>query len=171
VFPSQELLNRLLDQGVDFVIIGGVAAVLHGSAYVTRDLDLCYSRTPDSLGRLVAALEPFEPRLRGAPSDLPFKWDVRTLRAGLNFTLDTDIGAIDLLGEVAGIGGYPEALAGSEPIELFGRRCRVLTLEALIRSKRAAGRQRDLEHVMALEALQELRSKRTEKEPPQEASR
>lgn len=171
MLPSQDLLNCLLDQGVDFVVIGGVAAVVHGSAYVTRDLDLCYSRTAESLDRIVAALKPQNPRLRGAPPDLPFKWDARTLRAGLNFTLDTDMGAIDLLGEVAGIGGYQEALAASEPIELFGRPCRVLTLEALIRSKRAAGRQRDMEHVMALEALQELRSKKTEKEPPKEASR
>ena len=153
--PVQELLNRLLDHHVDFVIIGGVAALVHGSAYVTRDLDVCYSRSGESLERLVAALAPLHPRLRGAPSDLPFKWDPRTLQAGLNFTLDTDMGPIDLLGEVAGIGQYADALGASELMTLFGRPCSVLTLEALIRSKRAAGRPRDLEAVKELETLRE----------------
>jgi hypothetical protein len=154
-FPIQELLGRLLDLQVDFVIIGGVAALVHGSAYVTRDLDVCYSRSGESLERLVAALAPLHPRLRGAPSDLPLKWGPRTLRAGLNFTLDTDMGPIDLLGEVAGIGQYADAVAASELTTLFGRSCRILTLDALIRSKRAAGRPRDLEAVKELETLKD----------------
>ena len=153
--PIKELLNRLLDHHVDFVIIGGVAALVHGSAYVTRDLDVCYSRSGESLERLVAALAPLHPRLRGAPSDVPFKWEPRTLRAGLNFTLDTDMGPLDLLGEVAGIGQYADALAASKLMTLFGRPCRILTLDALIRSKRAAGRPRDLEAVKELETLRE----------------
>lgn len=81
------------------------------------------------------------------------------LRAGLNFTLDTDLGPIDLLGEVTGIGQYEAALAASEEISLFDRPCRVLTLDALIRAKRAAGRPRDVEHLVELEALKELRVK------------
>ncbi len=157
--PVQELLNRLLDHRVDFVIIGGVAAIVHGSAYVTRDLDVCYSRAAESLERLVAALAPLNPRLRGAPSDLPLQWDPRTLRAGLNFTLDTDRGPIDLLREVAGIGRYAEALAASDWATLFGRPCLVLTLDALIRSKRAAGRPRDREALKELDALRERREK------------
>ncbi len=157
--PLQELLNRLLDHHVDFVIIGGVAALVYGSVYVTRDLDVCYRRSGESLERLIAALAPLHPRLRGAPSDIPFKWDPRTLRAGLNFTLDTDMGPIDLLGEVAGIGQYADALAASESMTLFGRACRILTLDALIRSKRAAGRPRDLEAVKELETLREQREK------------
>jgi hypothetical protein len=149
-----------LDHNVEFVIIGGIAAVAHGSPQMTADLDLCYSRARGSLERLVAALAPLKPRLRGAPPDLPFIWDSRTLRSGLNFTLDTDLGPLDLLGEVAGIGQYDAALACSESILLFDRPCRVLTLEALIRSKRAAGRRRDLEHVLHLEALKELQEKK-----------
>ena len=149
--PLQELLNRLLDHHVDFVIIGGVAALVHGSVYVPRGLRICYGRSSESLERLTSALAPLHPRLRGVPSDPPFEWDPRTLRAGINFALDTDIGPIDLLGEVAGIGQHADALAASELVTLFGRPCRILTLDALIRSKRAAGRSRDLEVVKALE--------------------
>lgn len=159
MLPIEELLKRLLEAGVDFVIIGGVAALAHGSPRMTGDLDVCYSRAHRSLEKLVAALAPLNPRLRGAPSGLPFKWDARTLRAGLNFTLDTGLGPIDLFGEVRGIGTYEEVAAVSETIPLFGRPCRILTLEALIQSKRAAGRDRDLEHLKELEALLELRRK------------
>ena len=161
----QALLQRLLDQGVDFLIIGGIAGLAHGSTRVTVDLDVCHSRAPESLERLVAALAPLKPRLRGGPPDLPFRWDARSLRAGLNFTLDTDLGPIDLLGEVAGIGQYDAALAVSEVVSLYDRPCRVLTLEALIRAKRAAGRPRDLEHVVELEALRELREQDPDRYP------
>jgi len=160
MLPIEELLALLLEKEVDFVIIGGVAGLAHGSARTTADLDVCYSRAPASLETLVAALGPLKPRLRGAPANLPFKWDKRTLRAGLNFTLDTDLGPIDLLGEVAGIGGYRDALAASETLTLFNRPCRVLTLDALIRSKRAANRKRDREHLIELEAVKKLRSKK-----------
>lgn len=160
MLPIEELLNRLLEGGVDFVIIGGVAAVAHGSPQMTADLDVCYSRSPDSLEKLVAALAPLKPRLRGAPTDLPFIWDGRTLRAGLNFTLATYVGPIDLLGEVSGIGQYDAAVAASEVVPLFGRPCRVLTIDALIRSKRAAGRKRDLEHILQLDAIKELRERK-----------
>jgi hypothetical protein len=153
------LLTRLLDHSVGFVIVGGIAAVAHGSPQMTADLDVCYSRAQDSLEKLVAALASLKPTLRGAPPGLPFVWEPRTLRSGLNFTLDTNLGPIDLLGEVAGIGQYDDALAASEILLLFDRPCRVLTLEALIRSKRAAGRKRDLEHVLQLEALRELQEK------------
>ncbi len=127
---------------------------------MTGDLDVCYGRSPDALEKLIAALAPLKPRLRGAPADLPFKWDTRTLLAGLNFTLDTELGPIDLLGEVAGIGQYKDALAASETLKLFDLPCRVLTLDALIRAKRASGRQRDKEHLIELEAMKEIRSKK-----------
>ena len=158
----REILQRLLEGNVDFVIIGGVAATAHGSPRMTLDFDVCYNRSPHSLEKLVAALAPLKPRLRGAPADLPFRWDTRTLRAGLNFTLDTDLGSIDLLGEVSGIGNYDAALDASETLTLFDLPCRVLTLDALIQAKRAAGRKRDQEHLIELEAMKELRSKKPE---------
>jgi predicted nucleotidyltransferase len=151
------ILRQLTNSEVEFVIIGGVAAAAQGSVRPTYDLDLCYRRTPENLERLAGALAPLRPRLREAPEYLPFQWDARTLERGLNFTLQTDAGAVDLLGEVAGLGSYEQVLAASEEMELYGMAVHVLTLEGLIAAKRAAGRPRDLEHLLELEALLELR--------------
>jgi hypothetical protein len=151
----EKALVTLADAQVQLVIVGGLAITIHGSAYVTYDLDLCYSRDPENLARLARALHPAHPRLRGAPADLPFRFEVETLQKGLNFTLSTDFGDLDLLGEVTGIGTYSAALAVSEPVELFGRSFAVLTLDALITSKKAAGRPKDLHVLAELEALRE----------------
>lgn len=156
------ILKALSASEVDFVVIGGIAAVAHGSAYVTQDFDICYARTPVNLERLAGALAPFHPRLRGAPVDLPFHLDAATLRGGLNFTLTTDLGDIDLMGEIAGFSSYEEVAAGSETLELYGVSCRILTLEELIRSKRAAGRPKDMLLLSELEALSALRSEADE---------
>jgi hypothetical protein len=134
-----------------------MAAVAQGSAFITADLDLCYSRKKENLEKLAEALAPFHPLLRGAPPDLPFCLDVYTLKSGLNFTLTTDLGDLDILGEVTGLGGYNEALAFSEEVEIFGIRCKVLTLEGLIKTKRAVGRAKDLRLLPELEALLEIR--------------
>ena len=153
----EKLLKALHNEGVAFVIIGGAAAVLQGSAYVTADFDLCYSRTKENLEKLARALAPFHPLLRGVPPDLPFCLDVNALRSGLNFTLTSDLGDLDILGELTGLGGYQEALAFSEDMEIFGIPCKVLTLEGLIRTKRAVGRAKDLRLLPELEALLEIR--------------
>ncbi len=137
-------LEILTDANVDFVVIGGVAMVLRGSSRVTLDLDVCYARDAENLVRLAAALAPHHPHLRGAPPELPFLWDDRTLKSGLNFTLTTDLGDIDLLGEVPGVGQYAAVRAGSSPLEVAGRSFAVMDLDTLERSKRAAGRAKDL---------------------------
>lgn len=152
----QRTLTALGEAGVEFVVIGGVAITAHGSAYVTFDLDVCYERSRANIQRLVDALAPYHPRLRGAPPDLPFHFDAPTVSRGLNYTLTTDLGDLDLLGEVQGIGFYNDVLARSTTTELFGRTWHVLTLEGLIASKRAAGRPRDLAVIPELEALREL---------------
>ena len=154
-FPS--VFRTLSAGGVDYVIVGGLAATVHGSARLTLDVDIVYSRTPENIARLVAALRPHAPYLRGAPAGLPFDWSVETVQSGLNFTLTTAIGDVDLLGEVVGGGDYPALLPHTEEVELFGYRCRCLDLPALIRSKRAAGRPKDLEALAELEALREGR--------------
>jgi hypothetical protein len=153
VTDIDRLVEALASAGVEFVVIGGVAMVLRGSTRVTIDLDVCYERSPENLQRLAGALRPFHPRLRGAPPELPFLWDERTLRSGLNFTLTTDLGDIDLLGEVPGIGAFPEVAAGASGLELAGRQIRVLDLDALERSKRAAGRVKDLLDLAELAAI------------------
>lgn len=154
----EKLLRVLDDGGVDFIVVGGVAAVAHGSARLTQDLDVSYSRSPENLERLVSALSPLAPYLRGAPPGLPFLWDRATVRRGLNFTLTTNLGDLDLLGEITGGGGYEDLLQHTVKLELFGMECRCLDLEWLIRVKRSAGRPQDLEVVAELEALREERN-------------
>ena len=153
----EKLLKALYDQKLEFVIIGGAAAVLHGSAYVTGDLDICYFREKENLGRLAAALAPFNPSLRGAPKDLPFLLDADSLKSGLNFTLTTGLGDLDILGEVTGLGAYADVLAFSEEMEVFGMRCKVLSLEGLIKNKQTVRRAKDLMLLPELEALLEIR--------------
>ena len=121
-----------------------------------------YRRSDDNICRLASALAPHTPYLRGAPPGLPFTWDVRTIQRGLNFTLTTDLGAIDLLGEIVGGGGYEDLLSDCITIKAFGIACQCLGLERLIQVKRAAGRLRDLEAVAELEAILEERSARDE---------
>ena len=149
------LLRALAEGRVDFVLIGGLAARAHGSARSTQDVDVAYSRSESNLVRLVQALEPLEPSLRGAPPGLPFRFDLPTVKAGLNFSLSTRLGALDLLGEVAGGGDYERMRSGAKSLELFGLECLCLDLDQLIATKRAAGRPRDLETVAELEALRE----------------
>jgi predicted nucleotidyltransferase len=151
----EKLLAALHEAGVAFIIIGGVAARAHGSARLTDDLDISYSRDPANLSRLELALAPLKPYPRGVPPGLPFEWSVTTLRAGLNFTLATSAGAIDLLGEIVGGGRYEDLLPHASPITLFGREVLLLDLPWLIHVKRAAGRPKDLEVIAELEALQE----------------
>ena len=153
------LLRALTSAGVEFVLIGGVAARAHGSARLTQDLDIVYWRTPENIDRLATALAPIAPYLRGAPAGLPFRLDAATLTRGLNFTLTTTLGDLDLFGEVTGAGGYEELVGDTAELTLFGMRCRCLSLERLIAVKRAVGRPRDLEVIAELEALKEERDR------------
>lgn len=142
-------------------MIGGGAALLHGAARVTYDVDVVYARDPQGLKDLAAALAPHRPYLRGAPPGLPFRWDEHTLKAGLNFTLTTALGDLDLLGEVAGGGSYEELLPFAEEFDAFGIRLRVVSLEKLITLKRAAGRPKDFEAIAELETLLEEQRRRS----------
>jgi hypothetical protein len=150
-----KLLGVLHDARVECIVVGGLAATIHGSARLTQDVDMSYARSERNLERVVRALAPLEPYLRGAPAGLPFEWSVATLRTGLNFTLTTSAGALDLLGEIPGGGRYEDLVAHTISVDLFGHDVRCLDLETLIRTKRAAGRPRDLEAIAELEALRE----------------
>lgn len=151
----RKLLHLLSEHDVLFCIVGGVAAIVHGSSRLTQDLDIVYDRTPENLQRLVDALKGQSPYLRGVPPGLPFRWSLATLRSGLNFTLQTDAGAIDLFGEIAGGGTYQTLSERIVEVEVFGIRCRCLDLDALIATKRAAGRPRDLEAIAELEIIRD----------------
>ena len=153
------LLSTLSDSRVEFIVIGGVAAAAHGIARVTYDLDIVYRRTPKNIRRLAAAVEPLHPYLRGAPPGLPFQWDERTIENGLNFTLITNFGALDILGEITGGGDYDALLPYAEKFDLFGIECRCLGLQRLIDVKSAAGRPKDFEAIAELKALQQEKEK------------
>jgi predicted nucleotidyltransferase len=140
------LLRTLSGSGVEFILVGGVAATVHGSARLTLDVDVVYARSPGNLERLAAALAPHHPYLRGAPPGLPFRWEAATLQRGLNFTLTTDIGDDALL-------------PASMRVQVLGVEVRCLTLECLIEVKRAAGRPKDLEAIAELEAILEERDR------------
>lgn len=149
------MIRLLALHRIDFIVVGGMAAIAHGSARFTFDLEVVYSRDPDNVARVAAALAPLHPRLRGAPESLPFTLDPRTIMCGLNFTLSTDDGPLDLLGEVTGGGGYQQLLPHSEPASIFSTTCRVVSLDTLIRLKRAAGRPSDLLAIAELELLRD----------------
>ncbi len=151
----EKQLIVLAQYQVDFIVVGGVAATLYGSSQVTQDLDICYSRDKANLERLANALQSINARLRGVAEDVPFLLDAETLRRGLNFTFITDLGDLDLLGEVSGVGFHAEALKNSVTYELFSHRYKILSLKKLIAAKRAAGRVKDLLVLPELEALLE----------------
>ncbi len=147
------LLEVLSKAGVDFILVGGIAATVHGSSRLTQVVDVVYARSHDNLRRLVDALGEHEPYPRGAPPGLPFRFDEATLQAGLNFTLTTKLGDVDLLGAIVGGRTYEDLAPHTIEISVFGLRCRCLDLETLIRVKRAAGRPKDLEAISELEVI------------------
>ena len=155
----KKIIPALVHGNIEFIVIGGVAATVHGSARTTFDLDVVYSRAPQNIECLVQALKPFSPYLRDAPEGLPFIFDEKTVQKGLNFTLTTEIGYLDLFGEIVGGGTYEDLLPYSREIEVFGVKCLCLGLERLIQVKRAAGRPKDFEVIAELEAILEEREK------------
>jgi hypothetical protein len=156
----KSLLETLAHADVQFILIGGVAANLHGSARATFDIDILYARSTKNFAALASALAPLAPYLRGAPPGLPFRLDEKTLANGLNFTLTTVLGDLYLLGEVAGGGTYDNLLTNSMWTEIDGLRIRCATLDQLIFLKNAAGRPKDFESVAELLAIKEEQEKR-----------
>ncbi|MBX9678725.1 MAG: hypothetical protein K2X38_08160 [Gemmataceae bacterium] len=149
-----ETVMRLMNENdVRCILIGGWAAIIHGSRRSTNDVDLVYARDDENIRRIVAVLKDRKPYLRGAPAGLPFFWDERTIRSGLNFTLTTDIGDVDFLGEVAGGGTYDNLLPHTQLVEALGIKARVVTLEKLIELKQAAGRKKDKDAIAELVAI------------------
>src|SRR4051794_22949089 len=128
----RELLRLLTAAHVEFIVVGGAAGTAHGAPRLTLDLDVVYRRTPENLTRVATALKPYDPYPRGAPPGLPFQWDERTLGFGVNFTLRTALGLVDLLGEIAGGGSFDQLRSHCIWVELYGTRCLCLDLETLI---------------------------------------
>jgi hypothetical protein len=152
--PLFGALNR---HGVDFVVVGGVAGLIHGSSFPTYDLDIAYARDEGNLRRLAAALQELGVRLRNAPPDLPFQADEATLAAGANFTFDTEFGDFDILGDVAGNRDYEDLRARSWAAEIAGFVVRVVSIDDLIGMKRTASRPKDNIAADELVVIAELR--------------
>jgi len=161
---AEKVMHALVDQRVKFILVGGLAAIVHGSARLTEDADFVYARDRENIRRLVEALGPFSPYLRGVERGLPFKWDESTVRMGLNFTLETTAGDVDVLGEVTGGRTYEDLLPHSAEVSAFGRKFLCVGLERLIHLKRAAGRAKDFLVLGELHALLEERRKKQERE-------
>ena len=150
----EEIIRIFSEAGVECVIVGGLAATIHGSARLTQDVDFVYARNRANLRRLVATLKPHSPVPAGSAARAALRNGTRPRwSGGLDFTLTTAIGDIDLLGEITGGGDYRALVPHSVEVEMFGCRCRCLDLPGLIRTKRAAGRPRDLEALAEMEVL------------------
>jgi hypothetical protein len=154
------MLRGLAASEVRFVVIGGLAAAAHGSAHVTNDLDLCYDAAEDNVGRLAALLASWKAYPRGVEPGLPFFMDVRTFRTTPVMTLRTSEGDLDVLDRVTGLGAFADLVPMSQEVTALDTSFLALGLPALIRSKRATGRRKDLMQLPELEALLALRERK-----------
>lgn len=155
-----QLIQRLADSGVDFVVVGGYAGVLHGSALVTRDLDICAVLTPENIERLRATLKDLNPLHRMTPQKLSFLQVPKPGEQINNLYLQTDWGVVDILSSVLGLGDFERLKAQAEIFETGGRKCRLIGLEDLITAKLAMGREKDFLAVKELRAIAAKRAQR-----------
>jgi hypothetical protein len=162
MMPSDSELEQFITffvrYGVEFLVIGGQAETLMGSPRVTYDTDLCYRRSRDNLDRLAKALKELKPTLRNAPPDLPVVLDAAALALGNNYTFDTPIGPLDLLGWVEPIGSFEAMLPASEVYNVGEFQIRTIGLEDLIRIKQHIGRPKDRDSLFQLLAIRAIRN-------------
>lgn len=155
----RNLLQRLVDGHVDFVIVGGYAGVVHGCTYVTQDVDICCDFSPANLLALQKALSDLHPVHRMTPSRRPLELTAENAAQFKNLYLDTTLGRLDCLSTIQGVGDYQQVKSASEQIEIEGMRLRVLAIDALIESKQSMNRPRDREAIEQLNAIRKLKSK------------
>lgn len=161
-FDPLAILRILLRHGVEFIVIGGLAGRAWGSPTITNDLDVCYNRSNENLGRLVAALRELNVTLRGVRERVPFILDEKTFKLGDSFTFETIAGNLDCLGTPSGTSGYHDLRVNAEEIDLGeGLRVWFTSLDDLIRMKRASRRRKDLIELEILEAVLDERRKKT----------
>ena len=152
----RQLLQRLADSGLEFVIVGGYAAVTHGSSLVTRDLDICVALSNETVEKLRSVLAQWNPKHRMTPQQLSFLEFPKTGPVQ-NLYLRTDVGVIDILSSVPGVGDFARLKETAEDFEIDGRMYHVMSLEDLIAAKEALGREKDL---LAAKELRAIAAKR-----------
>lgn len=157
VAKLSKLLQLLCDAEIDFVVVGGFAALLHGSTLVTRDLAVCAMLSHNDVAKLRGALRELNPVHRLTPQKLSFLTNPDPGIAVRNLYLETELGTVDILGTILGVGDFARVRDQSIEIEMFGRRCRVISLDDLIRAKQALGRDKDLLALKELRAIAEKR--------------
>lgn len=153
------LLHRLADSGLEFVIIGGFAAITHGSALMTRDLDVCVVLTNENVEKLRTTLADWHPKHRMTPQKLSFL-DFPKTGPVQNLYLETDFGIVDVLSSVLGVGDFHRLKSAAELYEIGGRTYQIISLEDLITAKEAVGREKDLLAVKELRAIAAKRAQR-----------
>lgn len=149
------LIERLAGANVDFVIVGGFAGMLHGSTLVTRDLDVCVVLSSENVERLRETFRDLHPKHRLTTQKFSFLDNPEPGVALKNLYLETDLGPVDFLGEIKGIGSFERVRDASVEIDLFGHRCRVISIGGLIQAKEALGREKDMLAVKELRAIVE----------------
>jgi hypothetical protein len=154
------LLERLVKAGVDFVVVGGFAGIAHGCTFVTQDVDICCDFDPDNLLRLQKALSGLNPVHRMTPKRKKFELTEQNSGQFKNLYLDTDIGQLDCVGFVEGIGDYNHVKRASEPVKMQNIEIDVLGIDALIKAKQALNRPRDRQVVLQLEAIKKLKKQK-----------
>jgi hypothetical protein len=149
-----DLIKLLNDHRVKYVLVGGMACVVHGSQIVTQDVDICAPFTRENIEGLLAALAGAHPRFR--THDLrPLPDEPKHLEGFKNLYLLTDLGQLDILSEITGVGGYLEVEQHTILVDLGGAPCRVLDLDTLIAAKTAMNSPKDRQAVIELMAIQE----------------
>jgi predicted nucleotidyltransferase len=151
------LLRRLTHASVDFVIVGGYAGIVHGCTYVTQDVDICCDFSPANLLALQRAVLDLHPVHRMTPGRKPLELTPENAGEFKNLYLDTDLGRLDCLSEIQGIGLYEYVKQASQSVEAEGMQLRVLTIDALIAAKQAMNRPRDREAIHQLKTIRKLK--------------
>jgi hypothetical protein len=152
--PLLLILKRLIDQNVELALVGGLAAITHGAEIVTQDVDVCIPFTEENMARIVAAIRDIRPRFRFRPDRMPMWDDPARLATLKNLNIVTDLGVIDFLGEISGVGDFTQVRARSQLTTLAeGISCLTIGLDALIDAKRATGRPKDVRVAQELEVV------------------
>ncbi len=149
----RQLLLRLSEAGIDFVLVGGYAAIFHGASALTRDVDVCAALTPENIGKLREALRDAHPVHRLSVERPSFLDEPRADVALNHLYLNTDLGTLGLLGSITGVGDFERVARDAVEFDLFGHRIRAISLDDLISAKEALGRDKDLIVAKELRAI------------------